>query len=173
MLARGRRKSLPPSFLLQDANEKEPQMAETTERLKEIEERAKNATEGPWSEDQEDRGKIVSGLMPDPEHVGGTIYDWCIAEVAGPFCVRPTTELFDGTPNIAFIAHAREDVPWLLSLLQASQERERKMRRLLMTARAQAENGLRCSVLTDWYREGTELLKDPRLSTKGDAPTKE
>jgi acyl transferase domain-containing protein len=49
----------------------------------------------------------------------------------------------------------------LARALQASQERERKLRRLLMTARAQAENGLRCSVLTDWYREGTDLLKEP------------
>lgn len=82
-------------------------MTDREQRLKEIEERAKAATEGPW------RYEFNSGLTSegvrytDREHVWGPRIGINVA---------PNGDWF--THDLVFIASARQDLPWLISELR-------------------------------------------------------
>lgn len=74
----------------------------TADRLKEIEARERAATEGPWSVDPAYPGVIgVPGDNPESE------WDQTICEL-------------DDDENALFIAHAREDIPYLCAALRAA-----------------------------------------------------
>lgn len=84
----------------------------TEQRLAEIEARAKAATEGPWIESEMQVAAVTRGVIaviPTPR-VGG---------------------VFDCQQNKAFIAHAREDIPYLLTTLRAAEAREARLREAL------------------------------------------
>lgn len=87
-------------------------MRTTNERLAEIQARVNAATEGPWrtrEHDPDDRSDVLTAWH-DPEDARGY---WVICEHAGP--------------DAEFIAHAREDVPWLLAELVRLRGRERDL----------------------------------------------
>lgn len=80
---------------------------EVEQRLREIEERVSKATAPPWSDDK--------GILWIPSFCG-------------------MLEAGVGVPRGAdatFCAHAREDVPWLLSLLREREEENRRLREAL------------------------------------------
>lgn len=77
-----------------------------SDRLDQIEQRAKGATEGPWEVlGDEDYGYEVHGQR-EPSSIPGV---WRPTEVCGPGQER----------NAEFIAHARTDVPALVAALRA------------------------------------------------------
>jgi predicted metal-dependent phosphoesterase TrpH len=91
-----------------------------TERLEEIRKRAEAATKGPW----ESKCRSVGNEGNDPAwpekdflqfHVRWT--DGSEVEVVGPKEVTWGRGDFYGR-DADFIAHAREDIPWLLSELE-------------------------------------------------------
>ena len=103
-------------------------MSADTQRLREIQERAEKATPGPWyyvnRDDDYAMNQDVVATVPDLyNHQGYEHSGFCGAGqaepeiIAGLLVQRP---LAIGTPdakweeNAEFIAHAREDVPWLL-----------------------------------------------------------
>ena len=69
-------------------------------RLEEIKERDKNATKGPWHHGDGDC------ILQDTDNQDILWYDW--DETGGSMNVDGNTEDFE------FIAHAREDIPWLI-----------------------------------------------------------
>lgn len=71
-------------------------MSLSKERLREIEARAKSATDGPWEAHEEDGGVLPEWAiwMPDAGHDGAMV---------------------EGKSDAEFIAHARADVPDLLA----------------------------------------------------------
>jgi len=84
---------------------------EILRRLEEIEKRASKATPGPWRYgESRDEQWVESSLPPNvPHHL--IVYDEYIGE--------PDQEVWKQTANdLSFIAHAREDVPWLCSLMR-------------------------------------------------------
>lgn len=95
-------------------------------RLREIEERAQNATEGPWHRLHDYDG------APNPNCQCGQVWsepaDWAVA-----YC--DTQEQGEGftkeqqMKNALFIAHARSDVPWLLSEVRRLEREMEEARR--------------------------------------------
>lgn len=87
-------------------------------RLKEIRERVEKASPGPWSWYwRKEDGQTDCGVTREP--IPGHVYSVCRApryENEGP-----------GSDNLWFIAHAREDIPFLLQEL-AEQEKEHQLR---------------------------------------------
>lgn len=78
-------------------------------RLKEIHERVSRATPGPWlTDDREPRMVILSGDLRRPSLENFVATTWQMRE---PFAPTETT------PDADFIAHSREDIPFLLSVI--------------------------------------------------------
>lgn len=116
--------------------------SEVEQRLREIEERASRATSGPWYAHNPDDDMSMNVFLvattpeePDP---------WWDGEEEAKKVVAITllqsprvADVADGRweENAGFIAHAREDVPWLLSLLREREEEIRRLRTLLERAR--------------------------------------
>lgn len=94
-------------------------MSETERRLREIQERAEKATEGPWyahhcGYHKEDPGSAC-GIATDPrEDFEG--YADIVGDRAYDECHHPMTE-----EDAQFVAHAREDIPFLLQLVKKLQ----------------------------------------------------
>jgi hypothetical protein len=90
-------------------------------RLEEIEARAKAATPGPWVREDDWMCEVNAELRElGVDHV---TYENVVKLVAGLERI-----CFNGSDDADFIAHAREDVPWLLSQLaqvQAERDQER------------------------------------------------
>lgn len=100
---------------------------DVTQRLDEIEQRAVAATPGPWE---------VHAAAADARHVradgprdlAGVLIKILVADVLVAEQDDP-----EGQVNAEFIAHAREDVPWLVGRLRAALHAERaeaELRRL-------------------------------------------
>ena len=83
------------------------------ERLKAIEERAAKATSPPWEPDPD--GTTIRLSAPDPQHRGRQV---CSTES------RPTMSMMSQNQahNANFIAHARDDIPWLLAKVREQEE---------------------------------------------------
>jgi len=115
---------------------------EVEQRLREIEERASRATPGPWYAHNPDDDMSMNVFLvattpeePDP---------WWDGEEEAKKVVAITllqsprvADVADGRweENAGFIAHAREDVPWLLSLLREREEENRRLREALAAIR--------------------------------------
>lgn len=84
-------------------------------RLREIEERANAATEGPWLDYDNVHGAHI--VRTTDAHGGLNVAAVDLAHAVESFHER--------NANTAFIAHAREDIPWLLAEVAALQERLR------------------------------------------------
>lgn len=97
-------------------------------RLAEIEARAKAATSGPW--------RMDGGAMLTPE---GYV-------LSGTTLPRGWNQLSAGMANADFIAHAREDVPWLLARLKEHDERQQRERETSAPHSSVAE-------VSEWCRE--------------------
>lgn len=89
---------------------KSPQDASST-RLDEIQARANAATPGPW----ECMGETVFGTY---SYIRKCKSHWPITE---------TARNKDHEKNGMFIAHAREDIPWLISELRSAQQEVRRL----------------------------------------------
>lgn len=93
-----------------------------SDRLEEIKARAEKATPGPWSADDE------HGDIPGAERA------WCVSKIteSGDYShdiAYLSTDCADpiGTQETAdaeFIAHAREDIPWLVAEVERLREYE-------------------------------------------------
>lgn len=80
------------------------------DRTQQIRARVEAATPGPWSVHHIERGPLMIGIDSDPDGTGPV--DLAIAEM-----------LSDATQDdAAFLAHAREDIPWLLEQLRLAHE---------------------------------------------------
>jgi hypothetical protein len=126
----------------------------TDDRLAEIRARAEAATPGPWTaefvfaEDERDR--------PDLEHYWDDHSEW--AYNAEPFRIEGPMVVENGEfsalsgPDADFIAHAREDVPYLLERVEA-------LEKVAQEAREVAET------ITDpalaWLRAALDALEKP------------
>jgi|GEM_PF-1330345 len=111
---------------------------EQEQRLREIEERVIKATPGPWYAHNLDDDMSMNVFLvattpeePDP---------WWDGEEEAKKVVAITllqsprvADVADGRweENAGFIAHAREDVPWLLSLIREREEENRRLRERL------------------------------------------
>lgn len=138
-------------------------MNEVEQRIREIEERASRATPGPWYAHNPDDDMSMNVFLvattpeePDP---------WWDGEEEAKKVVAITllqsprvADVADGRweENAGFIAHAREDVPWLLSLLREREEEVRALRHLL--------NEIECG--TDDIREGLRGCGDHSCMVK-------
>lgn len=80
------------------------------DRLRDIEARVQHATEGPWGHDV--HGDTV---MDKPALKRGIGYTAFAADAHG--VVTSDIDANNRDADLAFIAHARVDVPWLLTLL--------------------------------------------------------
>ena len=105
-------------------------------RLKEIKDRAKKATAGPW----------VSKKFGGYHHIykGPVKVKGCGMNHGGEICEMEDHSCSDKTKgeikfNAEFIAHARQDVPFLLDALQQSKDREQVLNKAL-----------------EFYRQGSE-----------------
>ena len=116
-------------------------MNEVEQRLREIEERANRATPGPWYAKATDDASFMNAMYvstrPGPfEHdnrrgMDPTAPDHDASHVVA-ITLLQTPLLADVADakwdeNTEFIAHAREDVPWLLSLLREREEQARQL----------------------------------------------
>lgn len=80
------------------------------ERLTEIRERVETATEGPWhTTPLYESGDGSTRAHEDDDH-----------GIAGPEHDNPSIAQMLWAHDAAFVAHAREDVPWLIDQLQAT-----------------------------------------------------
>jgi hypothetical protein len=79
-------------------------------RLREIAERENKATKGPWDPESGLCSKCDGWHLEGPQDVGGT---GILIQLGGG-----TDQLSD----LSFIAHSRQDVPWLLELIQKQRE---------------------------------------------------
>lgn len=99
-------------------------MPDTEQRLREIEERASRATPGPWE------AYGVGGI-----HMDGTSDGYSLRTARGRRLHSPYMTQADAD----FAAHAREDVPWLLSLLREREEENRRLRQIIADVRRLVE----------------------------------
>lgn len=103
------------------------------QRIAEIESREKAATEGPWSwedwdlDDGPDCYTLVAPPHTRPSGTSGMFPDL-------GFSLMTDEDHEISEQDRAFIAHARQDVPWLIEELRASQAREVAMREALERA---------------------------------------
>ena len=93
------------------------------DRLTEIEERLSRATPGPWEAKRTDRGKC-DGIAPSthnhPPERGCYAYDdpgWTNCPASGEIVTTDSGYYGPNMDDAEFIAHAREDIPWLLDLV--------------------------------------------------------
>lgn len=112
------------------------------QRLREIEERVSKATPGPWYAHNPDDDYSANVFLvaitpeePNPWWDGPSESQKVVAITLTQF--PRLASVADGRweENAGFIAHAREDVPWLLSLLREREEENRRLRALLERAR--------------------------------------
>lgn len=86
------------------------------QRLAEIQEREKAATEGPWDAHylSDDCADIGAGM----KHLEDGIVQatWVCSVESGICCGTPLTT--EECANVKFIAHARSDIPWLLAKVE-------------------------------------------------------
>lgn len=106
-------------------------MPDTDQRLREIEERLAKATDGPW---ENCRGFVRSTargstLQSEDKSVTITTSTLWVAEC------RDGEAFYNPDGNADFIAASRQDVPYLLSRLRASEQRVERMRRALEVVR--------------------------------------
>lgn len=119
-----------------------------TEFLKEVKERADRATEGPWVVDRPwlSRGMMhVYGVMPranlhpDAPYLVETVHNHgsksASKHVAVPAHGHSADDRSDAANNMEFIAHAREDVPRLLAMIEERNEKLRVAEKALDTIR--------------------------------------
>jgi len=90
-------------------------MTTIEQRLREIEERASKASPGPW--------RAIREASADETACGYDLYS-----LDGPTWLEEGDYAYLARNDAEFAAHAREDIPWLLSLLR---EREKQMERYL------------------------------------------
>lgn len=111
-------------------------MTNDSEFLAEVKSRADRATEGPWVVDRPwlSRGMMhVDGVMPranlhpDAPYLVETVHNHgsksAAKHVAVPAHGHSADDRSDAANNMEFIAHAREDVPRLLAMVEERQER--------------------------------------------------
>jgi hypothetical protein len=91
-----------------------------SERIEEIKGRLENIRPGPWVRNKH-RGDLDMVRQAnwtgceDPRHDDCAIAQFTSPEVA---IVRPGHPEYDAAPNAEFIAHAREDIPYLLQKVE-------------------------------------------------------
>ncbi len=117
------------------------------DRLKEIAARVEEATHGPWGvaprSDSDETADIVADYQSLPS--GGCRAHWIAELDAGlDFNSNREDDIARMVADAEFIAHAREDIPYLLSALEASEARCRD------AERANAE----------WLRDITEEIAE-------------
>lgn len=124
-------------------------MADVDARLREIAERAERAIPGPWcymaTGDKDNSWSLGTAVWPDDTPVSGFVNDQeqerfdeetMEGEQATPVDLIAEHYGIDNTFDEAdFIAHAREDVPWLLALLKERDERIETLERETSQAR--------------------------------------
>lgn len=109
--------------------------AQSDERLRVIRERLKRATRGPWKVYKtrytltelgrkqgfkEDRVSVVNAIGTEWDHPQLKGPDAIVTTTHGPY-YDPQHAVQIGNDDAEFIAHAREDIPYLLSLLDSQQ----------------------------------------------------
>lgn len=94
-------------------------------RITEIRARADAATAGPWTTDSDFRygRRVLADLEPEGEYLE-------VAECSGYVMPSPATVV-----NAEFIAHARQDVPWLLDALAAARAENARLVETLEASR--------------------------------------
>jgi hypothetical protein len=95
---------------------------DAAERAEAVRERAAAATGGPWEATSPPTSHwyVFRGPVPGPGASEDERQRW--ARGPDPFICDVRTH--DGAADAAFIAHAREDIPWLLDQLDRSVSRE-------------------------------------------------
>lgn len=136
-------------------------MNEVEQRLREIEERVSKATPGPW--------RAVCEATAEETACGRDVYS-----LTGPEWVEEGDYSFFGEHDAQFIAHARDDVPWLLSLLREREEEIRRLRTLLERARIGAWHEA-CGAHADpdpcWHCcDWRELAEEIDAALRGEQP---
>ena len=99
-------------------------MTDVEQRLREIEERASKASEGPWSAKWGYVGARRTLFLSRPDY-DGVLFGLSDSEA----------ENVQHRADTEFAAEARQDIPWLLSLLREREEEIRRLRTLLERAR--------------------------------------
>ena len=95
-------------------------MSDIDQRLAEIEARANAATPGPWYALDHSSGGVILQASPDEEDYLSSIIE------DGDFAAEAATVRTD---DGAFIAAAREDVPWLIAQLREANDVRTSKRR--------------------------------------------
>ena len=114
-------------------------------RLDEIEKRAENATKGPWT--------YGSGcVFTDKSCVTDGVFEYVVDSF------RAGNE-----PNAEFIAHAREDIPWLVAEVKRLRAQDNETRGRLTDALKQADR-LSGEVMNEKFKQlsASNLLKVAR-----------
>jgi hypothetical protein len=94
------------------------------DRIKEIEERVKAATPGPWDRTTACTVRAIKDDLAVPLFESCVPYEWHRKVYTTAKVMADAHR--DEVNNAEFVAHAREDVPWLLSHLSAvTAERDR------------------------------------------------
>lgn len=96
------------------------------ERLEEIQRRVDAATEGPWDSASSHLVRVLKGDLAVPIFRSEAPIDWHKNKRLTNAVMRRAYA--DEVTNAAFIAHAREDVPYLLALLTRQQEEIERLR---------------------------------------------
>lgn len=123
------------------------------ERLAEIAQRAEKATEGPWIAFIKSQ-VVAVGVPLLEQHACDKIVHWTGFDASG-------VPIQEQQRNAKFIAHAREDVPWLLSELEAADAENARLRSLL----AEARGVLNVSVESVSHLLPIEYVHDTRDAT--------
>jgi hypothetical protein len=94
----------------------------TMDKLKEIEERAKQATEGPWEPHEE------TEYQPGERPIGKLLYVTGLDRSIFDSEWADQSDWERSKYNADFIAHARSDIPYLLERLRDAEETLEKIR---------------------------------------------
>jgi len=104
-------------------------MTTIEQRLREIEERASKASPGPW--------RAIREASADETACGYDLYS-----LDGPTWLEEGDYAYLARNDAEFAAHARDDIPWLLSLIRELDAEIRRLRERL----DRLESGLRALV---------------------------
>ena len=123
-------------------------------RLQEIRDRAEKATEGPWC-------LVSNNQIHDRE----TKFNNCGVRIGETPNLIAVEKCPNGSENAEFIAHARQDIPYLLDALQQAQEENKKLKNKLTNIKGrQVIDHIRAvnSLLSKErvYREALEFYKN-------------
>lgn len=139
----------------------------TDKRLEEIRKRVEAATPGPWVPSDHDWGSNDGVYVPEPNEGVCTVHNHGVRSwscfVAVPANNHACEIGSEAHRNMVFIAHAREDIPFLLSELAKLQAENATLRRQVEAAKEMRDLlhlRLRYCPEALWLEENYIKLKD-------------